>query len=101
MLNINEENMAAALGRAIPGLGKEQAISRARDLIANTDCRLEQNVREWMEGMPISDVWVNKYCINAIMDIRKDRDFLSALEAMNLYLQDPKLGELRIWRIRR
>ena len=101
MLNIDLEEMVAGLQKAIPGLEKEQAVGRARDLIDNTDCRLEKNVKEWLEGQTISDVWVDKYCINAILAIRKDRDFLSALDAMNFYLKDPKAGELRIWRVRR
>jgi len=101
MLTIQVELLADALQRALPGLEKGPAMTRAAELISATDSRLEQNVLEWIENRPISDVWVDKYCINAVLAIRKDGDFLSALDAMNLYLQDPRLGEMRIWRARR
>lgn len=101
MLNIEKEPLAAALQRALPGLEAKHAMYYAAEVIASTDYRLEQNVLEWIQNQPISDIWVDKYCINAIMAIRGDGDFLDALEAMNLYLQDPRLGEMRIWRARK
>ena len=101
MLNVHEGELAAVLQQKIPGMDAAFAVIRARELIADTDERLERNLRQWMEGKTISDDWVGKYCINAILAIRGDRDFLGALEAMNLYLQNPRMGELRIWRARR
>ena len=101
MLNVHEGELAAVLQQRIPGMDPAFAAIRAQDLIADTDQRLEQNLQQWMEGKALSDDWVGKYCINAILAIRGDRDFLSALEAMNLYLQNPRMGELRIWRARR
>lgn len=101
MLSIQEKDLSIALQAAIPGLGNESATSRARTLISTIDGRLEKNLLEWIRGELVSDIWIEKYCINAILAIRKDQDFLSALEAMNLYLKDPQLGELLIWRVRR
>ena len=101
MLKLELSRVTAALRRDIPGITDAHAAARAAELIANTDSRLETNVAQWVNGQPISDLWIGKYCINAILAIRGEKDFLSALEAMNLYLQNPKLGELRIWRARR
>lgn len=101
MLKIQHAQLIQALQRELPGMSEEAAAARADALIAQTDVRLEENIRQWMAGQPISDLWVGKYCINAILAIQESRDFLSALDAMNLYLQDSKAGELRIWRARR
>ena len=101
MLSIQTELLAAAIQGSVPQLDRNHAATLAAELITSTDRRLEQNVLEWIHNQPISDIWVDKYCINAILAIRGDGDFLDALEAMNLYLQDPRLGEMRIWRARK
>lgn len=101
MLNIDVSLFADALQREIPGMPRQTALTRAAALIEQTDPRLEENVRQWVEGTRISDLWVGKYSINAIMELRRSPDFLDALDAMNLYLRDPKAGESRIWRARR
>lgn len=73
----------------------------AKDLFCNLDERLKLNLNEWIEGQNISDIWIGKYCINAIMSIRGDNDFLGALEAMNTYLHNEEDGIRLIWRGRR
>lgn len=100
MVNVNRESIIEAVKRDNPSI-KEGAATLLSDRIKNsTDSRLEKNVREWIEGREITDIWVGKYCINAIMSIRGDKDFIDALEAMNLYLTDEKEGIRRIWRTR-
>ena len=101
MLSIDINRFADALQREMPAMPRQTAISRASALINETDSRLEENVLQWIEGKPISDLWVGKYSINAILELRRSRDFLDALDAINLYLRDPKAGEARIWRARR
>ena len=101
MLTIQAELLAEALQKVLPGMERQSALVRAKELVTSTDARLEQNVLEWARNQTITDVWIGKYCINAIMAIQKDGDFLRALDAMNLYLKDPRLGEMRIWQARR
>ena len=101
MLNIDPKSFAEALRRELPGLSADAAMFRASVLIRETDSRLELNVQQWIDQAPITDCWVGKYCVNAIMAIQNSTDFIDALEIMNLYLQDPTAGELRIWRGRR
>lgn len=101
MLMINIEDVRAALQRENPLLTDESAGKYAAELIDSIDVRLQRNVREWIEGKPITDDWFGKYCINAIMSIRGDHDFLGALEAMNLYLHDEDAGVKKIWRMKR
>jgi len=101
MLNLDVNLIAGAIMRSLPGMTQPQALTRAQELLAQTDARLEANVRQWAQGEPVTDDWVGDYCINAIMAIRGNRDFLDALDAMNLYLSDPAAGKLRIWRTRR
>ena len=101
MLPIDEIQLANAIRSAFPGLGDSGSLKRARDLLADTDPRLAPNINEWLQGGPVSDIRIGKYSINAIMAIRGERDFLSALEAMNLYLRDSAGGERLISRARR
>lgn len=98
MLNIDISALRDALKRNNSILNDSTAHSLAEKLITQLDPRLEQNLKEWVEGRAISDLWIGKYCVNAIMHIRNDKDFLSALDAMNLYLQDERAGVRAIWR---
>ncbi len=100
MISVEKSKILQALRREDLSL-KERVLSELADRIrADTDPRLEQNVIEWAEGRKISDLWIGKYCVNAIMSIRGDSDFVSALDAMNLYLADEKAGVRKIWRAR-
>lgn len=90
--NIKKQNM---------GMDDKFAESYAVGLLDKLDSRLVPNLIEWMEGKTITDIWVGKYCVNAIMSIRGDSDFLSALEAMNTYLSDEEAGIILIWRGKR
>lgn len=101
MLNLDVNMIAGAVLRSLPGMTQPQALARAQELLVHTDARLEANVRQWAQGEAVTDDWVGEYCINAIMAIRGNHDFLDALDAMNLYLRDPAAGQLRIWRTRR
>lgn len=83
------------------GISDAYATAYATELLAQLDPRLVPNLVEWMEGKEITDVWVGKYCINAIMSIHGDQDFLSALKAMNTYLHDEEAGISLIWRGKR
>ena len=90
--------LAQAVRRAVPALGEAQCRAWAQRLVEETDPRLEENVRQWMEGEPLSDVWIGSYCVGMVMKIQGRNDFLSALEAMNRYTADPAAGARVIWR---
>ena len=67
-----------------------------------TDCEesLLPNLREWAEGKELSDIWINeKYCINAVMQIRNDGDFPEAFIALDEYAKS-EAAEQFIWRTR-
>ena len=101
MLNINKNDLKVAIKNSYPFISDTQAEKQAETLICTTNERLKKNLSEWINGQPISDIWIGEYCINAIMSIRRDKDFLSALEAMNLYLKDEEAGILKIWRTKK
>ncbi len=87
-MELNVHNLVDCIRTKCAGISDDYAKSYAEELLADLDPRLTSNLMEWMEGKEISDVWIGKYCINAIMSIRGDRDFLGALKAMNTYLHD-------------
>lgn len=87
--------------RETPELDRTRAEEFVKAVFDNLDERLIPNVQEWIEGRELSDIWIGKYCIGAIMSIHGDSDFLSALEAMNVYLHDEEKGTFLIWRGRR
>ena len=100
MVKIDKEKVLHAIRRDNPLMKADVLEKVAIIILENTDSRLEQNVIEWCDGAAVTDIWIGKYCINAIMSIRGDNDFIGALEAMNLYLQDENAGIRRIWRAR-
>ena len=59
---------------------------------------LKPNIVEWVSGEPISDIRIGKYCVNAVMKIRADNDFISAILSLDRYAKNPtKENEARIW----
>lgn len=100
MIKVDKERVLQAIRRDNLLMKAEVMEKVADTILEHTDPRLEQNVIEWCDGAAITDIWIGKYCINAIMSIRGDKDFIGALEAMNLYLQDEDAGIWRIWRAR-
>ena len=60
------------------------------NLIANrfleVDDLLQQNLLEWMDNKPLSDIWVNeKYCVEVVMRMRGNKDFASAVISLDDY----------------
>lgn len=100
-MEVNLQDLVSVIRRRNPELDEKYVDQYAGDLLKNLDDRLLPNLREWMEGKPVTDIWIGKYCVNAIMSIRGDSDFLGALEAMNTYLQDEEAGIGLIWRGKR
>lgn len=97
-MEINVQDLVPVIRLRHPELDEKYVDQYARELLKNLDARLLPNLREWMDGKPVTDIWIGKYCVNAIMSIRGDRNFLSALCAMNTYLQNEAAGIALIWR---
>lgn len=79
------------------------SVSNANELLdrlLECDEVLSTNIQEWTENKTFSDIWVNdKYCINAVMEIRGSSDFLSAIIALDDYLKDES-KEYALWQPR-
>ncbi len=59
---------------------------------------LKPNIVEWVSGEPISDIWIGKYCVNAVMKIRGDDNFVGAILALDRYAKNPtRENEARLW----
>ncbi len=101
MSNINRDKLAAKIQEAYPWTTDEAARARAERLIDRISDDLAVNVVEWIEGKEISDVWVGDYCVKMVMEIRGDHQFLEAIEALVLYIEDEKAGLREIWRTKK
>ena len=91
----------ASVHAAVPELSAETVRRFAERIVRETDERLEGNVREWLEGRPLTNTVLGDYSVPLIMQIRGNNDFFGALTAMNDYLADPETGARRIWRLQR
>lgn len=98
--NTQPKELAEAILAAKPELSAANAERLARRLTEETDARLEENVREWLEFLPVTPIVIGDYSLPLIMQIRGNGDFIGALLAMNDYLADPVLGARKIWRRR-
>lgn len=76
---------------------EEQRTQTAERLLLCEDF-LFPNLAEWTNNMPVSDIWVNdKYCVGAVMKIRRDDDFVAAFIALDDYAKSSD-SEPEIWR---
>ena len=100
-MKVDKKKLVEAIMGHNPLADEHYANYMAERIIKEGDDRLEQNLAEWMQEKPISDLWIGKYCINAIMSLRGDEDFLDAFLTMSLYLRDEEAGVMRIWRTKK
>lgn len=98
LAHIDEDKLKKRVAEALRGLSPEAIEKYAKRMIDETDERLETNVDEWIDGKPLSDIYIGKYCIDTVMQIQGQKGFLTALEALNCYAANPALGECKIWR---
>lgn len=98
LLHTDEAALADAIEKEFPSMEKAFCERYAKKVIAETDECLEENLNQWMRNEPLSEIWIGKYCIGMVLSIRGNRNFLDALDALNLYALDPAAGERRIWR---
>lgn len=75
-------------------------VKKIVDRLLACDEILAPNILEWVENKPISDIWVrDKYCVNAVMEMRSSKDFISAIIALDDYLKDES-AEYALWQMR-
>ena len=68
------------------------------NLMNNIDSRLEKNLEEYINGEEITDIFIDKYCVNIILQIRKNMGgIIDAILALCEYCKDKKRGEITIW----
>jgi hypothetical protein len=84
------------------GLNDTEATLRAEKVLRECPQVLMENVREWVEEKPLTDIYVGKYSLPMILTIWNSRDFLRALEVLNeLQEGNVESAELKIWEMRR
>lgn len=67
------------------------------DRLVHVNDLLKQNLLEWLEDKPLSDIWINnKYCIGSVLKLRGNANFVSALIALDDYAKD-KSKESVFW----
>lgn len=65
--------------------------------LLNVGNLLQQNLLEWIENKQLSDIWINeKYCVEGVMRMRGNKDFVSALISLDDYAKDIK-KENALW----
>lgn len=70
------------------------------DRLLQCDERLFVNIKEWMENENYTDIWIrDKYCIGALLKMRRDNDFVSAIIALDEYAKDES-KEFALWQVR-
>lgn len=70
------------------------------DRLLKCDERLFVNIKEWMENENYSDIWIrDKYCIGALLKMRRDNDFVSAIIVLDEYAKDES-KEFALWQVR-
>lgn len=90
--------------------GAEREVTRLLAILGDAP-QLLANVDEWLDGQPLTDVFVGKYCVRTVLVIRgcpdkpaalaKRRDILNAIYALAVYAKDKRAGEALIFQIRR
>lgn len=67
--------------------------------LLNVGDLLQQNLLEWLENKQLSDIWINeKYCVEGVMRMRGNKDFVSALISLDDYAKD-KEKENALWNL--
>ena len=100
--NTNSQLLVQALRRDNPAMHPLWAERMAPFLIRELDPVFELNVSEYIEGKPLTDVWVfasdgRMFSIASVMEATGDT-FASAARTVNLLLTDEALAMARIFR---
>lgn len=101
MQELEVSELKKAIKKNYPYMDEKLCKFHAERIMQETDKRLYENIIQWVCGEKLNEKLIGDYCIEKIMQIRGNRDFLSALDAMDKYLKDKIIGEAIIWRTRR
>ena len=96
--NVTLGQLETSIHKAVPELSEALVKRFAAKILAETDERLETNVREWLDEVPLTGIVIGDFSVPLIMQIRGNNDFFGALTAMNDYIKEPVLGARKIWR---
>ena len=59
----------------------------ADEIIKKIDDRLLFNLEEYINNQELSDIWIDKYCVNAVLKIRNDNGgIINAIIDLNNYV---------------
>lgn len=98
MMKVDIKKLETKIKENYPLLSYCKVCEYCKKIIETYDERLSQNINEWIHDKAISDVYFGKYCVNMIMAIQQNNDFLYAIEALNVYLSNEQIGIKMIWR---
>ena len=71
-------------------LATDAFITAAADALIDIDPPLRENVRQWIEDIPFTDIWIHeRYCLRTVMALRHNKDILEALLALDRYARHP------------
>ena len=96
-----KERLIEKIREVCPWATLQAATERAEKLLGNITKPLSQNLYEWLDNKPLTDIWLDGYCVRHIMEMRFERYPLEALEILALYSKDKKAGTREIWRTRK
>jgi len=94
---INQQNFAIAIKQSYKTMTDISSSNLAKQLIASLDASFEEAVSAWIEGKDVPDVVFEKYSVNKILSIRRNSDYIEAFRLLSDYINDPVIGEKRIW----
>lgn len=98
MKKIARDELLILLKQKCPLLSDKYLREYTDMVVTSLDDRLWPNLVQWLNGEEVDDIWIGQYCVNAIMEIRNDDDFLDALYSLNRYIENEKEGNILIWR---
>ena len=101
MIQVNEEAFARAIQQTYKGYDDQGALGYARLWAQRLRPELEQAVTCWIQGERVPNVSYQpeggkEYSIESIMLLRGKEDVMEAMLLLSDYMNDPRVGELRI-----
>ena len=99
--NINREQLIARLKADYPAMGSRWVEAQADKTAAETDDRLEPNVAEYLNNLPLSEILIGDYSVAMVMRMNPWTGFWKAIQKLSVYAKDPVRGAAMIHETRR
>ena len=101
MKQIDTQKLAAKIKTEYV-ISEQAAFEKAAQIQLDCPEQLVQNVYEWVEERPLTDIFVDGYSLPMILYIWGNRDFLRAFRLMQMVANgETKQAEPAIWEMRR